>query len=41
MRVLDARTGSLLRRYKRATLPICAPLLYGQSSAGTSSLAPV
>jgi hypothetical protein len=41
MRVLDARTGAVLRRYRSSTLPLCATLLYGQSSAGTSSLAPV
>jgi hypothetical protein len=40
-RVLDARTGAVLRRYRSSTLPLCATLLYGQSSAGTSGLAPV
>ncbi len=41
VRVLDGRTGSVVRRYKSATLPLCATLLYGQSSAGTLGLAPV
>jgi hypothetical protein len=41
MRVLDAGTGAVLHRYRSSTLPLCATLLYGQSSPGTSSLAPV
>jgi len=41
MRVLDARTGSVLHRYRSSTLPLCATLLYGQSSPGTSALLPV
>jgi hypothetical protein len=41
MRVLDARTGAVLHRYRSSTLPLCATLLYGQSSPGTSGLAPV
>ena len=41
MRVLDARTGSVLRRYRGTTLPICATLLYGRSSSGTLAVAPV
>src|SRR6266540_939905 len=41
MRVLDARTGAVLHRYRSSTLPLCATLLYGQSSAGTSALLPV
>jgi hypothetical protein len=35
MRVLNARTGAVLHRYRSSTLPLCAPLLYGQSSTGT------
>jgi hypothetical protein len=41
MRVLDAGTGAVLHRYRSSTLPLCATLLYGRNSAGTSSLAPV
>jgi hypothetical protein len=33
MRVLDARTGAVLHRYRSSTLPLCATLLYGQSSS--------
>jgi hypothetical protein len=41
LRVLDVRTGAVLRRYTTSTLPLCATLLYGQSSRGTGFDLPV
>jgi hypothetical protein len=41
LRVLDARTGAVLRRYTSSTLPLCATLLYGRSSRGTGFDLPV